>query len=178
MSILHTMISGISSVLKQYSTGGRPSDEGMTVKRALLTAICSELDPSQCSLASKLLGVKSETLTDHSNLSHKIATGEESMIVCRGKERSDAVSQETIDFVTRFWINSSKPAPGKSDFKKNPHDKSKEERIYYAQHLKDCSFRSVRTSLLPYPFDTLQKKRMCASKFLVPSLHPTTIHYS
>ena len=79
--ILHTMINGISSVLKQYSTGGRPSNEGMTVKRVLLTAICSEWDPSQCSLASKLLGVKSETLTDHSNLSHKIATGEESMIV-------------------------------------------------------------------------------------------------
>ena len=79
--ILHTMVNGISSALKQYSTGGRPSNEGMTVKRVLLAAICSELDPSQCSSASKLLGVKSETLTDHSNLSHKIATGEESMIV-------------------------------------------------------------------------------------------------
>lgn len=87
--------------------------------------MCSELDPSQCLSASKLLDVKNEILTDHSNLSRKIATGEESMIVCRGKERSDTVSQETIDFVTHFWINSFKPAPGKSDFKKNPLDKSK-----------------------------------------------------
>ena len=140
-STLHTMINGISNMLKRYSTGGRPSNEGITVKRVLLTAVCSELDPSQCSLASKLLGVKSETLTDHSNLSHKIATGEESMIVCRGKERFDTVSQETIDFVTRFWINSSKPAPGKSDFKKNPHDKSKEERIYYNNSTSDEMFK-------------------------------------
>ena len=31
-SILYTMISGVSSVLKQYLAGGRPTNEGMTVK--------------------------------------------------------------------------------------------------------------------------------------------------
>ena len=30
-STLHTMINGISNMLKRYSTGGRPSNEGMTV---------------------------------------------------------------------------------------------------------------------------------------------------